>query len=65
VFDYIIANTPQSNSRRRSPKQPRRLTTEAWARIRDQVNREHRVLAAADPRSPRIKPTLAPMGWVR
>jgi hypothetical protein len=38
-------------------KQPR-FSAEAWDRIRDQISREHRVLAASDPRSPRIKPSL-------
>jgi hypothetical protein len=29
-----------------------------WDLIRDAIDREHRELALADPRSPRIKPTL-------
>ena len=51
---------PASSAPRQSSQNPkrRRFSTEAWDSIRDQVNREHRVLAAADPRSPRIKPTL-------
>ena len=36
-------------------------SAEMWARIRDAINREHRVLAALDPRSPRIRPTLGPL----
>lgn len=34
-------------------------SAEAWDRIRDAVRREHRLIAALDPRSPRIRPTLA------
>jgi hypothetical protein len=67
VLDYIIANRPQSNYRRHSPKQPRqprRLTIEAWARRRAEIDRDHRSLEASDPHSPRIKPTVGLVGWV-
>jgi len=36
-------------------------SAEMWARIRDEINREHRALAAFNPRSPRIRPTLGPL----
>jgi hypothetical protein len=62
---YIIANNPLSNSTRRHPPKQhgRRYSAEAWDGIRDQISREHRVLAAADPRSPWIKPSLSPVQW--
>jgi len=47
---------------RRQAAQPPKRSGEYWARIRDAINREHRVIAALDPRSPRIRPTLAQ--WV-
>jgi len=41
----------------------RRLTADQWQLIRDQINREHRSIAALNPRSPRVKPTLGPLVW--
>jgi hypothetical protein len=65
VLHYIVANHPLSNSTRRHPpkQRGRRYSTDAWDRIRDQISREHRLLALVDPRSPRIRPTLAPVQW--
>jgi len=36
-------------------------SAEMWARIREEIRREHRLIAALDPRSPRIRPTLGPL----
>jgi hypothetical protein len=52
---------PQENSKQRR----RRYSAEAWSCLRGVIDREHRSLAAADPRSPRIKPTLALIGGAR
>jgi hypothetical protein len=41
----------------------RRYPPYAWHCLRGQIDREHRALAVSDPYLPRIKPTLAPVGW--
>jgi hypothetical protein len=43
-------------------KHHRRYSAEAWNCLRGQIDREHRALAAFDPYSPRIQPTLALLG---
>jgi hypothetical protein len=54
------AHAPQDfPHHRHPPKQRRHYSIEQWTRLRDQVDREHRVVAHADPRSPRVRPTLA------
>jgi hypothetical protein len=39
-------------------KQARRYSADAWNCLRGVIDREHRILAASDPCSPRIRPTL-------
>jgi hypothetical protein len=34
-----------------------------WDRINDLIAAEHRELAVTNPRSPRIRPSLAPVQW--
>jgi hypothetical protein len=36
-----------------------RYLADAWNCLRGQIDREHHSIAAADPHSPRIRPTLA------
>ena len=43
----------------------RRISDVAWNRIRDEVSREHHGLTHSNPRSPRIRPTLASFVEVR
>ena len=51
------AGTPGTRPpRRHQPKHGRRFS---WDRLRDRIAREHRLIAAADPRSPRVRPTVA------
>jgi hypothetical protein len=47
--------------RRHQPKQHR--CTAVWDRIRREMEIERRMLTITDPYSPRIRPTLAPVGW--
>ena len=57
---YIRANNPSSNSsRRHRPKQH----AIDWDRLRDTISREHRLITAVDPRSPRVRPSLSPVQW--
>ena len=59
---------PRYNSagrRRQAARPAKRSAVEFWTRIRDEINREHRVLAGIDPRSPHIRPTLAIVGGAR
>jgi hypothetical protein len=62
LFSRRAATAPRQHHE--NPKR-RRYSAQAWDRLRTEIDREHRVLAAADPRSPRIEPTVAPIGWVR
>jgi hypothetical protein len=57
-----LPHNPQQNSKQ-DPAHRRRYSADAWNCIRGQIDREHRTIALADPRSPRIKPSLAPIGW--
>ena len=57
---YVIGRSASSAPRQhRQNSKHRRYSTAAWDRIQDAINREHRGLAASDPRSPRIRPSLA------
>ena len=55
---YLYGRAP--SSRQHHQDSPRhRSSAHAWDLVRDAIDREHQSIAAADPRSPRIKPTLA------
>jgi hypothetical protein len=54
AFIYSDKHSDATASTRR-----RRYSAEAWSCLRGQIDRQHRLLAAAEPSSPRIRPTLA------
>ena len=55
-------------SRPRPSQQPkpfrRRYSPEIWAGLRAAIDRQHAGLAKTNPSSPRIRVSLAPVGWV-
>jgi hypothetical protein len=55
MFVYLPSRSASS-----APTEPHpRYSSEQWSRVRGAIEREHRMLAALDPRSPRIRPTVA------
>jgi hypothetical protein len=50
--------------RRQATSRPKKRPDDFWARLAEAISREHRVIEARDPRSSRIVPTLAIVGWV-
>jgi hypothetical protein len=59
MFIYSYGRSATSAApRQQIQSSKRRYSVEAWTRLRDQVDREHRAITHADPRSPRIKPSV-------
>jgi hypothetical protein len=64
-LSYYMGRSASSAPRQHHQNsQRRRFSADAWHLLRDQIDREHRGLAASDPRSPRIRPTLASFALV-
>jgi hypothetical protein len=57
IGDRSASSAPRHHHQ--NPKHRRRYSADAWHCLRDQIDREHRTLAAFDPRSPRVRPTVA------
>jgi len=58
---YYNGSQPASSAAGRhseNSKHRRRYSAEACHSLRGQIDREHRALAASNPRSPRVKPLL-------
>jgi hypothetical protein len=56
---YNMGLTTSTRQLHENLNKRRRPSAEAWDRMRDAIAREHRLVMAADPRSPRIRPTVA------
>jgi hypothetical protein len=59
---FYIGDRVTSSIPRHHP-QNRRRHAPVWDRIRREIEIERRMLIFTDPYSPRIRPTLAPVGW--
>jgi hypothetical protein len=57
MFVYL-PHRPASRAPRQEPKTRRRYSAEAWACLRGAIVREHERIAAVNPTSPRIRPSL-------
>jgi hypothetical protein len=58
---YSFGRAPSSRQHHQNQQHDRLHSI--WDRINDQIAAEHRELAATDPLSPRIKPSVALVGW--
>jgi hypothetical protein len=56
---YLPGRSASSAPVPQNSKPRRRYSANAWSCLRGVIDREHRALEIADPRSPRIRPTLA------
>jgi hypothetical protein len=60
---YYNGDRSASSAPRQHPTKQYRHRAVAWDRIRREMEIERRMLTITDPYSPRIRPTLAPVGW--
>jgi hypothetical protein len=53
---YSDGGSPSSHHRQNSKDRRRPID---WGKLRERIAREHRLIAGANPRSPRVRPSLA------
>ena len=59
---YLYGRAPSSGQHQNSKQNPHRSSID-WDRLRDTSSREHRLITAVDPRSPRVRPSLSLVQW--